>query len=85
MIVVRFELHSAIDGEVSELARMNICNIGGTKHHGDYQVETLRGRSTEQLNRQIIQRQATVTGHPRLSKHVWHLVAKALIAMGYGK
>lgn len=85
MIVVRFELHSAIDGEVSELARMNICNVGGTLKSGDYQAETLRGRSTEQLDRQVIQRQATVTGHPRLSKHVWHLVAKALIAMGYGK
>lgn len=85
MIVVRLELHSAIDGQVSELARMNICNIGGTKHHGDYQAETFRGRSTEQLDRFVIQRQATVTGHPRLSKHVWHLVAKALIAMGYGK
>ena len=30
MIIVRVELHSARTGEVTELARMHISNIGGT-------------------------------------------------------
>lgn len=84
MIVVRVELHSAITGHVSELARMHISNTGGTVARGDYQVTTLRGRSTDQLNRHVPQRRGKVTDHARLALHVWHLVAKALTAMGYG-
>lgn len=85
MIIVRVELHSAITGEVTELARARICNIGGTKASGDYRAETLRGRSTETLDKGQVQREAKVLGHARLSLHVWHLVAKALRGMGYGQ
>ena len=89
MIVVRVELWSAISGKRTELARMTLDNIGGTESSGDYRVRTLRGRSEEQLHRAMIlgtvQREGRVMGHARLALHVWNLVAKALIAMGYGQ
>lgn len=83
MIVVRVELHSAVTGQVSELARMNICNVGGTATKGDYQCETLRGRSKKDLDRRTVQRSGSVRNYPRLAIHVWHLVARALVSMGY--
>jgi hypothetical protein len=83
MIVVRIELHSAITKRVTELARMHICNVGGSRQIGDYFARTYRGRSSEQLSRAIVQRQASVRNYPRLKLHVWHLVARALIAMKY--
>lgn len=84
MIVVRVELHSAITGEQTEIARMNISNIGGSEAIGNYRCETWRGRSSEDLDRGTIQRKGRVLGHARLSLHVWHLVSKALSSMGYG-
>lgn len=89
MIVVRVELWSAVTGEVSELARMTIDNVGGTDQLGDYRTRTMRGRSAEALHRAMlndtIQREGKVIGHPRLREHVWNLVAKALSGMGYGR
>lgn len=83
MIVVRVELHSAITRKVTEIARMHIRNRGGTEELGDYAVDTVRGRSREQLDRGACVRSAEVKGYPRLRIHVWHLVARALIAMKY--
>lgn len=85
MIVVRVELWSAVTGKVTELARAEICNIGGNTNYGDYDVRSLRGRSTDDLNKRITQRAGIVARHPRLREHVWNLVAKSLTAMGYGK
>lgn len=84
MIVVRVELWSAITGEKTELARMHIANVGGTEALGNYNAATLRGRSAADLDRNNVQRKCQVLGHPRLSQHVWNLVAKALSGMGYG-
>lgn len=84
MIVVRVELHLAISGEVSELARAYIDNIGGDRNLGDYRVRTLKGRDTRALDRGTVQREGKVIGHPRLREHVWNLVAKALVGTGYG-
>lgn len=84
MIVVRVELHSSVTREVTELARAHISNIGGTTDRGDYDVITLRGRSTADLDRRIPQRRGKVIQHQRRALHVWHLVAKALSAVGYG-
>ena len=88
MIVVRVELWSAVTGDVTEIARMTIDNIGGTQQSGDYRVRTMRGRSAEALQKAMlagtISREAQVLSHPRLRDHVWSLVAKALIAMRYG-
>ncbi len=83
MVIVRVELHSARDGKVTELARMDISNIGGTRNSGDYAVQTNRGRDKDSLAKRIAQREGKVLGHPRLSQHVWYLVAKALKALNY--
>ncbi len=85
MIVVRVELHSAITGAVSELGRVLIDNQGGTQQRGNYRVRSLRGRSSEQLDRGTVQKEGAVMNHPRLAEHVWNLVAKALKAVGYGE
>ncbi|MCP2016871.1 hypothetical protein [Qipengyuania citrea] len=89
MIVVKVELHSAITGDQTELARMMIDNIGGDMKVGDYRARTYRGRSAATLERAMrsgsTTREGTVLGHRRLALHVWHLVAKALTGMGYGK
>lgn len=86
MIVVSVELDSAIhESRDRELARVLISNEGGTDTHGNYKCVSLRGRSKEQLDRHVVQRQATVENHPRAAEHVLNLVAKALTAMGYGK
>lgn len=85
MLIVRVELWSAITGKTTELARMEVCNIGGTRNSGDYSVQTMRGRSKEDLNKRIVAREGKVLGHPRLSQHVWYLVAKALRALEYSK
>lgn len=85
MIVVRVELHSAIDGRKIELARAHIFNLGGTATVADYGVRTLRGRTAAALDRGQVQRRGRVDNHPKAAVHVWHLVAKALKAMGYGQ
>lgn len=89
MIVVRVELWSAVDGEKTELARAMIHNVGGTMKVGDYRGETYRGRSeatlTDAMRNQRVTKRGMVIGHRRLDLHVWHLVAKMLSSMGYGK
>lgn len=85
MIIVTTHLVSANTGEVTELARMHICNVGGTHQLRNYSVEALRGRSTEQLNKGQVQRSGRVDCHPSERVHVWNLVAKGLAAMGYGE
>lgn len=89
MIVVKVELWSAIDGSRTELARMSIDNIGGTVERGDYRARTYRGRSGEALERALatggIQREGRVLCHRRRREHVWNLVAKALVNLGYGQ
>lgn len=83
MIIVRVELHSAITGEVTELARMHVCNEGGTAELGDYGVSVLRGRSKRALDKHVVQRSGKFGRYPRLKLHVWNLVLCALVAAGY--
>jgi len=83
MIEVSVKLQSAITGGTTELARLYICNEGGTDKVGDYGVYVLRGRSTDSLDRKTVQKRAKVLGHRRLDEHVWNLVTKALVAAGY--
>lgn len=89
MIIVRVELWSAVTGKVTEIARMQIDNIGGTQSRGDYHCATMRGRDEAALHRAMIDKtyahEAEVRNHPRLAKHVWVLVTKALAALGYAK
>jgi len=84
MLIVRVELHSAITGERTEIARMEVDNLGtGTPVRGDYRVRTLRGRSSRALDARHVQREGRVFGHARQAVHVWWLIAKALSAVGY--
>lgn len=86
MIVVRVELHSVTTLKITEIARMHICNEGGTHTRGDYSATVLRGRSKEAFdNNPMVHKLGEVKNHARLSLHVWHLVAKALSSMDYGK
>lgn len=91
MIVVKVELWSAIDGRRTELARMVIDNIGGTRTLGNYRTRTLIGRSKAALDRALygipmkVKREGRVMAHARLKEHVWNLVGKALANMGYGQ
>ena len=91
MIVVKVELWSAITGEKRELARMLIDNVGGSEEIGNYRVRTLRGRSSQALDSAMarrlpgVTREGAVEGHYRKRDHVWHLVGKALSAIGYVK
>jgi hypothetical protein len=83
MIVVRVELHSAVTGKVEELARMHICNEGGSNTLRDYGVYVLRGRSREALDRRHVHRTGKFGKFPSLRVHVWNLVLCALVAAGY--
>lgn len=87
MIVVKVELWSAVTGQKTELARMEIANDGAhpNPRRGNYTVRTLRGRSEEDLNRRTTQKSAKVDNWPRLALHVWNLVAESLKNMGYGQ
>lgn len=86
MIVVRVELHSAVTGQVTELARAIIANDGtGTQQRAHYKVMTLRGRSREQLDQLTPQRTTTLRDWPRKTLHVWCLISEALIRMGYSR
>ena len=86
MLIVRVELHSAVTGRVTEIARMRIANRGtGTAARGDYHVMTFRGRDGVALDRGIVQRRHVVLGWPRLRMHIWSLVAEALAALGYAR
>lgn len=81
MIVVRVELHSAITGKVTEIAKMRISNDGtGNGPRGNYDVATLRKGDSDHS---APLRAGRVEGHARLSYHVWKLVARALAAVGF--
>ena len=65
MIVVRVELHSAITGAVTELARMRICNDGtGTSRIRHYTGVAFRGRSKEALDRSVPTHHGAVRDYP---------------------
>lgn len=94
MLVVKVELHSAIDGSVSEIARMLIANDGASEAPGlgHYDCLALRGRSAETFDRAMRSglgrqwpKRARVENYPRQRLHVWNLVRRALSALGYEK
>jgi hypothetical protein len=89
MLVVKIELHSANTGEVKEIGRMHISNVGGTNDRGDYKVDVLkrgafRGRARQSeyrwgdLQQLPTTRTGSVENYPRLSYNVWRLVLRAL-------
>lgn len=100
MIVVRMELHSAVTGQVTELGQLVIANTGtGTRTKGNYEVrQSRKGKPFVKLPEGKIDlsaydseaytkpvRGGHVQGHPRLTKPVWNLLYKALVALGHDK
>lgn len=85
MILIKVELHSAITHQVTELARMKICNDGLSENanFGNYIAQTFIGRSTDQLNKEREAKHTTIQHWPRERLHIWNLVCKALRQMGY--
>jgi hypothetical protein len=84
MIVVKIELHSAIDHTVSEIGRMYIVNTGfGTVELADYHVEIMKKGVQSQSG--AIWKVGYVTGHARKHLSVWTLVVKAIGACMGGK
>lgn len=85
MLVVKIELHSAVTGEIKEIARMRLYNDGGESHtRGNYVGEVFRGKNFEALDKTTVHKKAEVRNWPRLDRHVWNLVAAMLANMGYG-
>lgn len=86
MIIVSVQLLSARGREFDkELARMEICNEGGSNTRGEYGCRTLRGRDKASLDKRSTNRTGQVLNYPRLAIHVWHLISEALEAMGYAR
>lgn len=88
MLIVRVELLSAITGQTTELARMHVANDGaGTAQRGNYNGTTFTGRDKKALDCAValekVTRRGRVENYPRLQKHVWNLVARMLMNMGY--
>lgn len=85
MLVVRVELWSAISGEKTELARMEICNDGNSVSHraGNYDGRSFVGRNGKALDRRTVSKRGRVANWRRLDWHVWNLVAAMLDSMGY--
>jgi len=79
MLVIKVELHSAITGQISEIARMRIYNdMTGSREIGNYVADVFDDETKTKI---------TATGavkkYPRLTAPVWSLVAKSLKAAGF--
>lgn len=100
MLVVRVELHSAIDGSVTEIANMVIHNNGKAGHYDDPHAFDYKGlifkdgqlwddgRSMAAQTDNIAG-VASVTNFPQRDKDgkftpVWHLISDILEAASYG-
>ena len=84
MIVVRVELWSALTGQKTEIAPMQIANDGTwTESKGDYVGRIFRGRNASALDEAKVTRIGIVRDFPRKSTHVWALVARMLKEMGH--
>lgn len=90
ILVVRVELHSAVSGEISEIARMIIANDGtGERLRGNYWGHAAKGDTKNHMIPAVILHPsrklnyAEVKDYARNSLHVWNLVKRMLDAMGY--
>lgn len=91
MLIVRVEHHDANTGKLSELGRVIIVNDGsGTGELGNYDVRAgsadHRAREPNSQAWTYPKRIARVEGHARTRvTGAWNLIAKSLLALGYGK
>ncbi|UAT28866.1 hypothetical protein PP753_gp27 [Dinoroseobacter phage vB_DshP-R7L] len=82
MLVLKLELHSARTGEITEIGRTIIANVGGTSEKGNYVCKVARKRN-EFTNKDTWYeplRTGDVKNYPRLSYNVWRLVIRALLS-----
>jgi hypothetical protein len=79
-MIIRVELHSAITGQITEIERARITNIGRSET-----PETLRGPCAEDLNRGIVQRSSFSEKHPRNASTSGIWSPKLSKAWGYGE
>jgi hypothetical protein len=85
MIVVKVELHSAVDGRIEELGQIVIANDGtGTDLMGSYWTRAYAPGTDLYAGglRSGVINAAEIPKHRRTDP-VWTLVGKALKAMGY--
>lgn len=83
MIVVRIELHSAIDNSIKEIGTAVIYNDGnGSGARGNYGVCIGNKRDAGDFRAVYSrpQRRGRVTNYPRLSYNVWRLIARAILS-----
>jgi len=77
MIIVTVDLKSAIsESRDRRLATLHICNVGGTKTHGDYSVRAYGPQGNPG-------KAGEVKNYPRGAVAVLNLVRRALEAAGY--
>jgi hypothetical protein len=85
VIVVKVELHSAVDGRIEELGQIVIANDGtGTDRRGNYWTRAYAPGTDLYAGglRAGVINSSCVVQHSRV-KPVWTLVGKAIKAMGY--
>jgi hypothetical protein len=68
-MIIRVKLHSAITGQIAEIARAKIANIGGSETLGNYATETLHGPCAARLNKGIVQRSFFIEKYPRKARY----------------
>jgi hypothetical protein len=87
MLVVKVELHSAIDGSIEELGRMIVANDGtGTQEFGNYNVKVARkGQSLSAAVWKHPQREGRVEHYARNAYVVWELIGRALKSVGFAR
>ena len=79
MIVVKLELHSTLDGSVTDLGRMYISNDGtGTSEVGNYNVKIMRKGVLNQDGN--VWKYGRIERHSRKAVTVWILIVKAISA-----
>lgn len=83
MVILKLEMHSANTGEVTEIGRTIIYNVGGTARRGNYAVKVGRRKPDGEAydTREVFMnptREGSVQDYPRLTYNVWRLVIRAL-------
>lgn len=75
-ITISAELLSAIDGHCEDLGKIEICNVGGSRTMGNYEVKLYSRGDKPRVVR---------TGHiknwPRLARPAMHLIMKAVLTV----
>jgi hypothetical protein len=77
MLVVKVELHSAITGQVSEIARMDIWNNGkGSANCGCYDFKA-HPHTLWPSGKELPEVRGRIAYYSRVNRDIWRLVAHA--------